>query len=143
MFFGKIELAMDFQTVRTHLMKKTVNHVKDRGRRERYPGTHFWGSDGYRVAARKKFWVPMGTGYQPEKKFGYRVPTKFQFMPTPVSIINIITSLIYNIKIIMRIMRFKHMASGLRKHFKYCWTKDFLFSCEDVISIHASLIFVQ
>ena len=25
----------------------------------------------------------MGTGYQPDKKYGYRVPTKFQFMPTP------------------------------------------------------------
>ena len=90
MFFGEIELAMDFQTVRTHLMKKTANHVKDRGRRERYPGTHFWGTDGYRVAARKKIWVPMGTGYEPEKNFavpmdtGYGTEKKFWVpMQTP------------------------------------------------------------
>ena len=65
MFFGKIELAMGFQTVRTHLMKKTANHVKDRGRRDQ---------------TRKK------VGYRPGKNFGYRwVPGTGQNlnMPTP------------------------------------------------------------
>ena len=67
-------------------------------------GTHqnfkVLGTGGYRVQARKKFWVPLGTGYQPKKNLGtdgyqvparqkilgtnwYRVPTKFLFIPTP------------------------------------------------------------
>ena len=42
------------------------------------------GTDGYRP--NKKFWVPMTTGYRPEKNFGtsgYRLPGKFSLMPTP------------------------------------------------------------
>ena len=62
MFFGKIELAMGFQTVRTHLMKKTANHVKDRGRRDQTRKK-------IRVPARKKFWVSMGTAYRPKSQY--------------------------------------------------------------------------
>ena len=44
------------------------------------PGTgkkNFLGTDGYRVPARKIFWVPMGTGYRQEKLFWVLLSTGF------------------------------------------------------------------
>ena len=47
--------------------------------------SHPMGTACYRVPARKKFWVPMSTGYKPEKKFlvpmstGYQPETFFEY----------------------------------------------------------------
>ena len=36
------------------------------------------GTDGYQVQARKKLWVPMGTGYRPDKKLWVPMSSGFQ-----------------------------------------------------------------
>ena len=33
----------------------------------------------FKILGIEIFWVPMGTGYQPGKNFGYRVPAKKKF----------------------------------------------------------------
>ena len=57
----------------------------------RYQPEKISDTDGYRVQARKKIWVPMGTGYWPEKKIlstdAYRVPARKKFwVPVPIGV---------------------------------------------------------